>query len=197
MKKILSLLIVALFLAIILFLLVKTDLFEHVFPWNRVERSALEVLQSEELVFLVTDRITTQICVELFESNWLLGNREGILITKVRFYYGIDLTRLTEDSLERIESGIIIHVPDAEILELAADLESVRFYSKRSGLVALSDLVSGYDQNTELLVMLDSVARAYAYEEELLPSRNQLLQRLNNMSPILSEYLGVSSIEFR
>ena len=42
----------------------------------------------------------------------------------------------------------------------------------------------------ELLNQFDSVAIEFAYSEDLLPERSEILTRLNAFAPVLSEYAG-------
>lgn len=161
-----------------------------------MERSAIEVLRSEQMLFLVTQRNTSLVLVELTESNPILGRREGILLATVRFYFGVDLEALTEDSLERRGDSLTVHMPDPGILDISPDLGTLRFWSKRSGLLALSDMVTGYDQDLDLLGMLDSCAREYASLQDMIPERGAMLDRLNGMAPLFADYIGVESVRF-
>jgi len=164
---------------------------------SRNERSVMQILKSEEMGFLVTQRVTTLVLVELSENSLILGEREGILVATVKFYFGMDLEKLMEDSLQRSGDTLIVHMPDPEILDLSPDLSTLRMWDKRSGLVALSDLLTGYDQEMDLLGMLDSSARAYADSQSLVPAREAVLLRLNRMAPMFAQYAGIPAIVFR
>jgi hypothetical protein len=181
----------------VLSLLERFGLIEGLFAPVRNERSVMQILKSEEMGFLVTQRVTTLVLVELDENSLLLGNREGILIATVRYYFGMDLEKLTEDSLVRSGDTLVVSMPDPEILDLSPDLATLRLWDKRSGLVVLGDLLTGYDQDMELLGMLDSSARAYADSEQLVPARDAVIQRLNRMAPLFAEYAGIAAIRFR
>jgi len=109
----------------------------------------------------------------------------------------MDLEKLMEDSLQRSGDTLIVHMPDPEILDLSPDLPTLRMWDKRSGLVALSDLLTGYDQEMDLLGMLDSSARAYADSQSLVPAREAVLLRLNRMAPMFAQYAGIPAIVFR
>ena len=180
-----------------LFLLSRMGVLDDIFGTRRTQRSALEVLSSEEILFLVTERVTTLVYVEITESNLLTGNREGFLIAPVRFYYGIDLDKLAADSIERSGDSLIVRLPAPEILELAPLTNEFRFFSKRSGILFIADIITGYDMEEDLVSLLDSTSRVQALELGLLPSRDDLVRRLTGYAPILTEYIGVESIEFR
>ncbi len=107
---------------------------------------------------------------------------------KVTYIYGLDLDKLTEDSLEQISNSIIIHLPDVEMLYMSPDLSTVDIYTKTSGLVWLYDQIAGYDMQEDLLNQFDSVATEFAYSEDLLPERSEIVARLNGLAPVLSEY---------
>lgn len=184
---------VVLLLLIILVMFLSTlnilDL-SNIFGFSRSTTSVLQVLKSESLFFLATDRITTYIYTDIDENSLLLGNREGLLIMKVTYVYGLDLDKLTEDSLEQNNSSIIVHLPDVEMLDMSPDLSTVDIYTKTSGLVWLYDQIAGYDMQEDLLNQFDSVATEFAYSEDLLPERSEIVTRLNSFAPVLSEYAG-------
>ena len=82
--------------------------------WTRVAAQTLTVLKSEPLLFLVTDRLVTQIVVSSREYNLLLGQREGYLIATVRLYYGVDLAGLTPANLRRAGGRMVVTIPVQE-----------------------------------------------------------------------------------
>lgn len=192
MKKLLGLTVFLLFLMILAMFLSSMNILDlsNVFGFSRTATSVLQVLRSESLFFLATDRITTYIYTDIDENSLLLGNREGLLIMKVTYIYGLDLDRLTEDSLEQNLNGIIVHLPDVEMLEMSPDLSTVEIYTKTSGLVWLYDQISGYDMQEDLLNQFDSVATDFARSEDILPERSEIISRLNGFAPVLSEYAG-------
>ena len=182
-------LILLIILAILLSIMNILDL-SNFFGFSRSTTSILQVLKSESLFFLATDRITTYIYTDIDENSLLLGNREGLLIMKVTYIYGLDLDKLTEDSLEQNYSSIIVHLPDVEILDMSPDLSTVEIYTKTSGLIWLYDQIAGYDMQEDLLSQFDSVATEFAYSEDLLPERSEIVSRLNGFATVLSEYAG-------
>lgn len=109
---------------------------------------------------------------------------------KVTYIYGLDLDKLTEDSLEQSMNSVIVHLPDVEMLDMSPDLSTVDIYTKTSGLVWLYDQIVGYDMQEDLLHQFDSVAAEFASSEDLLPDRNEIVTRLNDFAPVLSDYAG-------
>lgn len=196
MKKLLGLTVFLLFLMILAMFLSAMNILDlsSVFGFSRTATSVLQILKSENLLFLATDRITTYVYTDIDENSLLLGNREGLLIMKVTYLYGLDLQKLTEDSLDNNLGSITVHLPDVEMLEMSPDLSTAELYTKTSGLVWLYDLLTGYDMQEELLHQLDSVAANFARSKDLLPDRSEIVARLNGFAPVLSEYAGTDII---
>jgi hypothetical protein len=162
-----------------------------VFEWERVEKQTLTLLQSEAMAFLVTDRIVSQIVVSVSENNILLGQREGYLIGTAVLYYGMDIKELTKDSIQLRDHQILVTLPHAKELDFAVDLESLQFISKMSGTVALVDWLQGKDMYAELRAQFKPKAIAFMKQSSMIPDRQRLLARLNNMSSVLTENLGL------
>lgn len=165
-----------------------------VFEWERVEKQTLTLLQSEAMAFLITDRIASQIVVSVSESNILLGQREGYLIGTARLYYGIDMKELTKDSIQLRDQQIFVTLPPAKELDFAVDLESLQFISKVSGTVALVDWLQGKDMYAELRAQFKPKAIEFMKQSNMIPDRQKILGRLNSMSSLLTEQIGLKVI---
>jgi hypothetical protein len=164
------------------------------FEWERVEKQTLTLLQSEAMVFLVTDRIVSQIVVSVSENNVLLGQREGYLIGTARLYYGIDMKDLTKDSITLRNNQIVVTLPPTKELDFAVDLESLHFISKMSGTVALVDWLKGKDMYAELRAQFKPKALEFMKQNGMIPDRQRILARLNSMSALLTEHIGLKVI---
>jgi len=162
-----------------------------VFEWERVEKQTLTLLQSEAMAFLVTDRIASQIVVSVSESNILLGQREGYLIGTASLYYGMDMKELTKDSIQLRDHQILVTLPPAKELDFAVDLESLQFISKVSGTVALVDWLKGKDMYAELRAQFKPKAIETMKKNGMIPDRQKILGRLNRMSALLTEHIGL------
>ena len=162
-----------------------------VFEWERVEKQTLTLLQSEAMTFLVTDRIASQIVVSVSESNILLGQREGYLIGTASLYYGMDMKELTKDSIQLRDHEILVTLPPAKELDFAVDLESLQFISKVSGTVALVDWLKGKDMYADLRAQFKPKAIEYMKKNGMIPDRQKILGRLNSMSALLTEHIGL------
>jgi len=164
------------------------------FEWERVEKQTLTLLQSEAMAFLVTDKIASQIVVSVSESNILLGQREGYLIGTARLYYGIDMKELTKDSITLRDNQIVVHLPTEKELDFAVDLESLQFISKMSGTVALVDWLKGKDMYAELRAQFKPKAIEFMKQNGMIPDRQRILGRLNSMSLLLTENIGLKFV---
>lgn len=154
-------------------------------------KETIEVLRTEDLAFLVTNRIVTKVVVESKENNFLLGGREGYLIVMVRVYYGIDLQQIAPEAV-RLDNGVIIvTVPEPRELDFAVDLDSIRFLSKRSGWIVVRDFLQDLDFRQELQKRVHEVATEMIRLEKLSPSRDDLVNRLNRVAPVLSGKCGM------
>jgi len=162
-----------------------------VFEWERVEKQTLTLLQSEAMAFLVTDRIASQIVVSVSENNILLGQREGYLIGTASLYYGMDMKELTKDSIQLRDHEVLVTLPPAKELDFAVDLESLQFISKVSGTVALVDWLKGKDMHAELRAQFKPKAIEYMKKNGMIPDRQKILSRLNSMSALLTEQIGL------
>jgi len=167
-----------------------------VFEWERVEKQTLTILQSEAMAFLVTDRVASQIVVSVSENNVLLGQREGYLIGTARLYYGIDMKELTKDSITLRNNQIFVTLPPTKELDFAVDLESLHFISRMSGTVALVDWLKGKDMYAELRAQFKPKALEFMKQNGMIPDRQRILARLNSMSTLLTEHIGLQ-VTFR
>lgn len=197
LKTVAALVILVALVSVSLHLMSNLGLLQKFLGFTRIERSAMSVLRSEQIAFLVTDRITTLAYVSIHEGNWFTGYRDGVLVGPVSFYYGIDIEKFAEDSIELSGYRMVIHTPDPEILDVAPRTSEFKFLTKSSAIMEIADLLEGSSMEQELVSMLDSCARAQALEYGLLPSKDDLLIRLNGMAPFLAEYLSVESVEFQ
>ena len=158
-----------------------------------MEVSTFNVLDVQRLSFLVTHRVTTQVVVEASESSLLLGKADGVLIAKVRFLYGIDLSGLTKADCTQEGDTTVVAVPDPEALEFIPDLDSVRYFSSASGLRRVTN--TDIDKES-LLARLERVAHSFVESEGLIPTRSEMLVPLNAFAEALAGG-GGGLIEFR
>jgi len=132
--------------------------------------------------------------VSVSENNVLLGQREGYLIGTARLYYGIDMKELAKDSITLRNNQIVVTPPPTKELDFAVDLESLHFISKMSGTVALVDWLKGKDMYAELRAQFKPKALEFMKQNGMIPDRQRILGRLNSMSALLTEHIGLKVI---
>lgn len=167
-----------------------------VFAWDRIEKATLTVLKSENLAFLVTDRIVSQIAVEITDSSPLLGKREGILIGTVTLYYGVDLQKLDKSCLSRVGNALVVTLPEPRELDFSVDPASFRYITKRSGLNVIVDFLWNKDMEAELRQGMHGHAVSFMTDNKLLPTRGKIVKQLRELAVPFSQEIGVP-IEFR
>lgn len=199
MKKLFSFKVVLVFVFAILlspFVMPTYRFFRAAFAWEQIEKATLSVLKSDNLSFLVTDRIVSQIAVEISNNSPLLGKREGILIATVTMYYGVDLQQLDNSSLSREENTLVITIPQPSELDFSVDLNSIKYITKRSGLNTLADFFSSNDMKEELRQGIHQQALTFMTEQKMIPTRSKIVTQLTELARPFSTELGVE-IEFR
>lgn len=154
------------------------------------EQIVVQVLRSEELMFLVTDRIVTRIDVEMAEHSFLAGGRQGVLLATARMYYGIDLQRINyDDAVHEEPESVVVELPRPMILDVAIDPDW-KLYDKRTGVWVLSDWLTGRDVQQELRRRLRERAIDFATKNDLLPSAETVLARVNQYAASLTARAG-------
>ena len=117
---------------------------------QRNETSIMTVLRSDELLFLVTDRIITRVDVEIVESAPWAGGRQGVLMATVKLYYGVDLEKIKPEMITEEKDRVIVRVPYPKLLDYSMDQDSTKFFDKKSGMWALNDWYNKRDIEKEL-----------------------------------------------
>ena len=158
--------------------------------------AALTALRNEELTFLVTDRVVTQVVVERHEHSLLLGEGKGYIIGLVRFHFGLDLASLPKEAIQRDGDTLVVTVPEPKELDFSVDLRTLRYITKRSGLLAIRDWMTGANTRRELREAFHDAAQSFVRKEGLAPTREALVHRLNRYAPVLKARLGVT-VRFR
>ncbi len=157
-------------------------------------RAAIQFLQREDLSFLVTERVVTQVVVEKHESNVVLGRKEGYLVGTVELLYGVDLATLAPESFEARGERLHVCVPPPALLRSVIDESSLRFVQKRSPLFVIADNVRNDSLFRRSLEDIGVTARQFAQSNELAPSRGELVTRLNGYAPVIAAHTGVEVV---
>lgn len=156
--------------------------------------STLEVLHSDQLSFLVTDRVVTQVVVTIDNTHWLTGVDKALLYTVVTIYYGVDLEKITQENISENNDTVWVTIPEPELLDISVDLEGIQIFESRSGLIRLIDVVKGENKVLSLLADFQLAARVLAEQQDLFPSREKMLIKLNSFAPLFSEKIGKTLI---
>ncbi len=162
--------------------------------WEKAREATLTLLRSENLLFLVTDKLTTQIVVHASENNPLMGKREGFLVATVTLYYGMDLSSLTEESIVKDGTRLLVAMPDPVKLDFSIDPASLRTWTVRSGLNVIADFVMSKNIEQELRGHIESSAIKFYTEHGLLPSRESIISKLNALTPGFREHVGLEVV---
>ncbi len=166
------------------------SLYRNIILTSRTENVVLSLLKSENLTFLVTDKLTSQICVDISENNPLLGKREGILIGTVTMYYGIDLSKIDLSTIKKDNNEIIIVLPEPQELDFSVDPASLRFITKRSGLNVIADYITNRSIEKELREQMKTSSLKFFKDEKLIPSKAKIIEKLNTFFAPIAEQAG-------
>ena len=191
MKKYSLIVSVALIIAVLVIIILILSIIK---PETKEVTSTLEVLHSDQLSFLVTDRVVTQVVVTIDNTHWLTGVDKALLYTVVTIYYGIDLEKITEENITEKNDTVWVSIPEPELLDISVDLEGIQVFESRSGLIRLIDVVKGENKVLTLLADFELAARELAEQQDLFPSREKMLNKLNSFAPLFSEKIGKTLI---
>ena len=154
-------------------------------------QAAVQFLKREELGFLVTERVVTQVVVEKHKGNLLFGKKDGYLLGTVELLYGVNLAQLDPTAISSREGTLHVRVPEPQLLRSVINEGSLRFLQKRSPLFALVDDIRSDYLFQESLQDLGAAAARFAESSQLTPSRQTLVGRLNGYAPAITAQTGV------
>lgn len=148
-----------------------------------------QFLRSEDLMFMVTNRIVTQVMVEQKQDSLLAGVREGILIATVKMYHGVDMASVSDEDIHDLPDRVVVVLPRPRLLDFAID-PNFKIIIKRSGVNVALDWFYGQNLESELRLQIQNSAMAFVRENELLPRDEVILRRLNVFAQTLSAKAG-------
>jgi hypothetical protein len=163
---------------------------------HRTESQSAVVIRVQELEFLVTQKIVAQYTDNVSEYSFLAGEREGLLLGIINIYYGIDLKKISEESVKREADKTIVELPEPEILDISVVPGSIKFFSRRSGLVALIDMMSNRNDEALLRDRFTKTARDFYSQKGFLPSKDDVLNNLRRAAKVFTPK-DQEPIEFR
>jgi len=171
-----------LFVAAMLAVIASAWLMPKTATQNPEMRTVLEILRSEAVQLLITDRLVEQVYLELNDNTLLLGRREGLLTAIVRVYYGVDVGRITPADIDLQSIPVVVRLPEPELIEIAVDMKSIRLTSKITALNLIADYIQNRSMREQLTRQIQDRAVVQVRERGVLPSRSELVARLNKQS---------------
>jgi len=142
--------------------------------------SLLEILRSEPVILLVTDRVPCTITLAEEEYNHLMGKHEILATISVVYLFGMDMEELNSRSIVAKGDTLIVTLPEIKVLEIAPNLSSLEVVETMTGLWKLYLVGTGYNATETILRNLDQKISGYASANDLLPTRNEVLSRLHD-----------------
>ena len=122
--------------------------------------------------------------------NWVLtlfGSSEGILVTKVRYGYGLDLKEdFDESNIQIGQDDITITLPEPKLLFNQPDL-NYTIITKKTALRAIADMVSGTNTEREMRIVFQQNMERFAEENGLKPTKKEIIE---NIEPYFNKILG-------
>lgn len=141
---------------------------------------AVELLRSESLRQLVTERIVTQVVVQDDFGDLVLGADNVFAFGTVSLLVGVDLKKMVVVKGLNDAPFLFITLPKAEVISTELDEDSVFFVRKASALQRLRD-IDGTEQHKQIRVRLKESAHQFLMDKGLMPSRNELEKRVLEM----------------
>jgi hypothetical protein len=148
-----------------------------------------QLLHSEDLMFMVTNRVVTQVMVQQEQDSLWAGTREGVLVATVRIYYGVDMAKVTDQDIHDLPDRVVIVLPSPGVLDFAIDPD-FKIITKRSGVNVVLDWMYGNDIEAELRSHIKNAGMTFARDNDLLPGKAAVLRRLNQTAALLSGKAG-------
>ena len=153
------------------------------------KKSTLSLLRIQALAFLVTRRTYTQIVVEHQESNWV-GQWRGVLWATAKIHFGVDMKKIQASDIRRDGDITYVKLPEPEVLDFSIDPGSVGVMTKATSVPKLDDLLN--NTHRQLLEgRLRQAALDFAQQRDLLPTRDELIEQLNEAVSLLASEGGV------
>ena len=153
-------------------------------------RQVYNLLKSDAMAFLVTERLTSQIMVEVDESSLWLGSSRGTLTGIVRMYYGVNLNRLSPETVRMDGAVCVVKLPEPAVLDFSVDVATLTFRTQRSLLQVFGDRLHDHDLRADLQNRFRSAAESFFRDQQLLPDREALCARLTDHAQSWSGRVG-------
>jgi hypothetical protein len=187
MKFLLAVLLIGGCVAAVVYLVVRSD--------RAVRALTISVLRDLPKSFLVLESSEQLAVATINSGGWILGPRIGQVVAERTSYWGIDLTQIKADQIEVDGTRVRVPLPAPSMLDVAVDLSTLQFFTKRSGLQLLGDLAMGRSLEKDLMEL---VYRSHPepMPDEIESRRLEFVARLNRDTARLFGSRGLS-VEFR
>lgn len=143
-----------------------------------VRELAISVLRDVPRSFHVMESSEQLTVATINSGGWLLGPRIGQVVAQRTTYWGIDLTVVQPGDIVVGGNQIRVRLPAPDVLDVAVDLSSLHFFTKRSGLQLLGDLATGRSLEHDLMTLV-YCGQPEPTTDEIESRRREFVARLN------------------
>lgn len=151
----------------------------------------MQIVRALPRAYLVLQTETQIAVAKVDDGSPLWGVREGQATASRRTHYGLDMETLAPEDVVMSAGRVVVRLPEPAVFDSVVDPASVGIVAKRSGLQALRDMAAGRSIESELMVLLNQEAPAYA-GDELEAQRKAFAERLNRHA---SDLFGPKGLE--
>ena len=159
-----------------------------------VRTLAISILRDVPSSFLVLEASEQLAAATINSGGWILGPRAGQVVAKRTTYWGVDLTQVIPEQIEVDGTRVRVRLPAPGVLDVAVDLSTLTFITKRSALQLLGDLAMGRSLERDLMELVYR-NQPEPTTEETEARRLEFAARLNSDVAKLFESKGLM-IEF-
>ena len=137
------------------------------------EDNTMALFREDHVRSLFSDRHVSQILLPAGEPG------DAYYAATVRIQYGVDIDKMT---LERVNGVLVAALPDPELLDLEIDWDTLRLIPEHDGPEPDEAERAGLQQRFE------DAAIEFMVRGELLPSRLEMVGRLNDFARLHVDY---------
>ena len=119
-----------------------------------VRTLTVSILRNVPQAYLVMESSEQLAVATINSGGWFLGPRVGQVVAKRTTYWGADLTVVQSGDIEVAGRLVRVRLPSPSVLDVAVDLSSLQFFTKRSGLRLLGDLAMGRSLEHDLMELV-------------------------------------------
>lgn len=170
MKFLLTTLLVVGCTAAVVFMVIRSE--------RAIRTLTISILQNVPQTYLVLESSEQLAVATINSGGWILGPRTGQVVAKRTSYWGIDLTQIKPDQIEVDGTRVRVLLPAPGMLDVAVDLSTLQFFTKRSGLQLMGDLAMGRSLEHDLMALVYR-SQPEPTSEEVESRRLEFVARLN------------------